>query len=56
MRAVFTLMTIAAALVLGESRQTSSGRNRPTGWLAASLFLIMTAIPGPKLLAVTADG
>lgn len=61
-RAVYTLLTVAAAGVLGWMASEFSRRRKrtsasfPTGWVAATLFLLMTAIPVPKLLSVTADG
>jgi hypothetical protein len=58
-RAVYVAMTVAAALVLGRiaSRiQKQQGSGGESGWLAATLFLVLSAIPSPKLLAVTADG
>ena len=59
-RVVYTGMTIVAALVLGKIAskfQEKKGQEASSvGWITAILFLIVTAIPSPKLLAGTADG
>ena len=58
-RAAYVLMTIAAALVLKQIArrfQSEKSEKSDAGWLAANLFLLISAVPSPKVLAVTADG
>jgi hypothetical protein len=66
-RAVFIALTIGGALLLGKiavairsckSQQINShqAKSRNVFWLSALLFLIVSTLPSPKLLAFTGDG
>jgi 4-amino-4-deoxy-L-arabinose transferase-like glycosyltransferase len=62
-RAAYFLLTVGAAWILGKiaelmlrSSDERSLSSRHLLWLTASLFLIATVLPSPKLLAYTSDG
>lgn len=56
-RAVFIVLTIACAFLLGKIAQvTLKTKSEKPLWLTAILFLIISTLPSPKLLAFTGDG